>query len=128
MSKKKKRIDTSAERMPLTANPFDPLRGRTGDLPQAPDRVATPGNDTRAKPAPGYSVGRTRKGGWPVRTERRAAGKTVTVVENVSGDAAALLAALRKRCGAGGAVRDGAVEIQGDHSAAIAAYLDDTLS
>ena len=126
MSKKKKHIDTSSERVPLVDNPFDQLRGRTGELPPAPSNVATPGR-TVAKPAPRYSVGRTRKGGWPVRTERRAAGKTVTVVENVSGDAEALLAALRKRCGAGGAVRDGAVEIQGDHCAAIAAILDATI-
>ena len=53
-------------------------------------------------------------------------GKSVTVIRNVPlpPDERKLLAArLRKTCGAGGAVRDNAVEIQGDHREEIAALL-----
>lgn len=127
MSKHKKRIDTSAKRRPLTDNPFEGLRGRGEDPPRTPEDERPREAASRKRQATPFSVARTRKGGWPVRTERRTAGKTVTVVENVSGDAGALLAALRKRCGAGGAVREGAVELQGDHCVAIGAYLDATL-
>src|SRR4051812_24284893 len=45
-------------------------------------------------------------------------GKSVTVVTGVAHDAAALAALgkqLRTRCGAGGTVKDGVIEIQGDH-------------
>jgi translation initiation factor 1 len=51
-------------------------------------------------------------------------GKTVTVVRGLAaGDAARVAAELKKRCGAGGAVKDGAIEIQGDHRATVAAHL-----
>ena len=45
-------------------------------------------------------------------------GKTVTVIRGLPGRAGALhalVAELRRACGAGGTVRDGAIEIQGDH-------------
>ncbi|MCB1937976.1 MAG: translation initiation factor Sui1 [Rhodocyclaceae bacterium] len=45
-------------------------------------------------------------------------GKAVTVVRGVDADAAALLALgkrLRTACGSGGTVKDGVIEIQGDH-------------
>jgi translation initiation factor 1 len=45
-------------------------------------------------------------------------GKCVTVVSGLALDGAALAALgkqLRSRCGAGGTVRDGLIEIQGDH-------------
>lgn len=45
-------------------------------------------------------------------------GKCVTVVEQLALDAAALAQLgkqLRTQCGAGGTVRDGVIEIQGDH-------------
>ena len=45
-------------------------------------------------------------------------GKAVTVVRGLPLDAAALAALgkrLRSACGAGGAVKDGALEVQGDH-------------
>jgi translation initiation factor 1 len=48
------------------------------------------------------------------KTGRR--GKTVTVVRGLPGaDLAGVAADLKKACGAGGAVKDFAVEIQGDH-------------
>ncbi len=46
-------------------------------------------------------------------------GKTVTVVRGAAGDAAELGALgkqLRSACGSGGTVKDGVIEIQGDHA------------
>ena len=51
-------------------------------------------------------------------------GKTVTVVRGLpSGDHAAVAADLKKLCGAGGAIKEGAVEIQGDHREKVVARL-----
>jgi translation initiation factor 1 len=60
-----------------------------------------------------------------VRVEKSSAGrggKTVTVVTGIEGGPdlhAALAKKMKARCGAGGTVKDGAIEIQGDHAAAI---------
>ncbi len=69
-----------------------------------------------AKPA-AVRVGREVKG---------RAGKGVTTVTGLplpSNDLEALAAGLKKRCGSGGTVRDGVIEIQGDHRDAIVAQL-----
>jgi len=61
-----------------------------------------------------------------VRREKRAKGKVVTVVGNLDpegNDLAALAVQLKTRCGAGGTVKDGLIEIQGDHVAAVEAAL-----
>ena len=53
-------------------------------------------------------------------------GKTVTVVSGLRHDPAtleALLKRLKQQCGAGGALQDGAIEIQGDHRERVAAAL-----
>ncbi len=53
-----------------------------------------------------------------IRREKRAKGKLVTVVANLDpdgNDLTALAAQLKARCGAGGTVKDGLIEIQGDH-------------
>lgn len=119
----KKRVDVSGEVRPLTDNPLATLAERAAHLPSnrqtASDTTLSP---SRAERLP-YHVAKTRKGGLPVFVEKRAKGKTVTVIRNVSGDAEALLRKLKKRCGAGGVVRDGDVEVQGDHRAAVEDYL-----
>jgi translation initiation factor 1 len=57
----------------------------------------------------------------PVRVRRETAGrrgKAVTTVSNLPLDDAGLrelAAALKKRCGVGGAAKDGVIELQGDH-------------
>lgn len=76
-----------------------------------------------SKPAAPFRVARTRKGGYPISVERRAAGKTVTVVRNVSGDTEALLTMLKKRCAAGGKAFEDSVEVQGDHRDKVEAFL-----
>lgn len=58
---------------------------------------------------------------WRDRKRRR--GKTVTVIGGLQHDPAtlaALLRTLKQQCGAGGTIKDGELEIQGDHRERIA--------
>ena len=60
------------------------------------------------------------------RDRKKRGGKTVTVIAGLPGDVAALAAlaqTLKRLCGSGGTVKDGVVEIQGDHRERLAAYL-----
>lgn len=63
----------------------------------------------------------TRKSDGIVRVTRdrkQRGGKTVTVVSGVPGgepELAALAQQLKKLCGSGGTVKDGTIEVQGDH-------------
>ncbi len=50
-------------------------------------------------------------------------GKTVTVVRGLEGDLASVASELKRHCGSGGAVKGGAIEIQGDHREKIVARL-----
>jgi translation initiation factor 1 len=61
------------------------------------------------------------------RDSKRRAGKTVTVVGNLNHDPATLerlCKELKNKCGAGGTVKNGEIEIQGDHRDRVAAYLE----
>lgn len=58
--------------------------------------------------------------------DRRASGRVVTVVTGLPGrpsDVAELGKALKSACGAGGTVKDGVLELQGDHRPRVEAYL-----
>jgi translation initiation factor 1 len=84
--------------------------------------------------------GRPKRGAAPARTgpqlpddgvvrifrdKGRRGGKVVTVVRGLpAGDTPAVASDLKRLCGSGGAVKDGAVEIQGDHREKIAARLE----
>lgn len=60
------------------------------------------------------------------RESKGRGGKTVTVVSGVPGDDEALKllsGELKRRCGTGGTVKDGAIEIQGDHCDLLVAEL-----
>ena len=75
----------------------------------------------RAPPA-GRRAGAVRVG----RETKGRAGKGVTTVTGLplsASDLAALAAGLKKRCGSGGTVREGVIEIQGDHRDTIVAEL-----
>jgi len=71
----------------------------------------------------------TVAGDGVVRVSRQSkgrGGKTVTVIKGLALDGAALAALakqLRTACGAGGTVKDGVVEVQGDHCETILAAL-----
>ncbi|HEX6361894.1 MAG TPA: translation initiation factor Sui1 [Albitalea sp.] len=70
-----------------------------------------------------------RRGDGIVRVSRETqgrGGKAVTVVRGVDADAAALAALgkrLRTACGSGGTVKDGVIEVQGDHCERVVALL-----
>ena len=81
--------------------------GRVRDTPVAPP--AAPSGDGIVR------VSRTKAG---------RGGKTVTLVTGLpTGDLDAAAKALRRLCGSGGTVKDGAVEVQGDHRRRIADHL-----
>jgi translation initiation factor 1 len=59
------------------------------------------------------------------RTKAGRKGKTVTLVDGLpEADLGAVATELKKLCGSGGAVKDGVVEIQGDHRDRIVARLE----
>ncbi len=61
-----------------------------------------------------------------VRVEKRAKGKRVTVVRGLDQDAhqlEELAAHLKAKCGSGGTVKEGAIEVQGEHLEAVEAAL-----
>lgn len=58
------------------------------------------------------------------RTKAGRRGKTVTLVTGLPpGELAGVAAELKRLCGAGGAVKEGAVELQGDHRERVAERL-----
>ena len=71
----------------------------------------------------------TSQGDGIVRLRRESkgrGGKTVTIIEGLSGDREALKAKtrqLKQHCGVGGALKEQCIEIQGDHRERIAALL-----
>jgi translation initiation factor 1 len=69
-----------------------------------------------SKPSPGIRL----------RLDRRASGRVVTVVSGLPGsrgDVAELARRLKAACGAGGTVKDGVLELQGDHRERVEAAL-----
>jgi translation initiation factor 1 len=61
-----------------------------------------------------------------MRDRKKRGGKTVTVIDGVVGSEAelnTLAQQLKKLCGSGGSVKDGNIEIQGDHCEKVMAKL-----
>ncbi|HLF01864.1 MAG TPA: translation initiation factor [Anaerolineales bacterium] len=84
-----------------------------------PDPEPRPKSAVRQTPAKGQ-VARI----W--RDSKRRKGKTVTVVGGLHHNPETLeklCTELKKLCGAGGTVKEGEIEIQGDHRERVAAYL-----
>ena len=82
-----------------------------------------------ATPAPAPPAGGIRPApgkGIRVRLEKRPGGRDITTVLGLVGSTAqveALARDLRAACGAGGTVRDGVIELQGDQCDAVRAHL-----
>lgn len=82
--------------------------GRIADAPQA------------ARPSAGSADGIVRVS----RTTAGRKGKTVTLVTGLPpADLGDVAKELKRLCGSGGAVKDGVVEVQGDHRDKVAAHL-----
>lgn len=117
---KKTRIPTSGE--PITwANPFAALK--KVDLPVAQEvRPGVPAH-VAVPIAPKKTRGRVDI----IRQTAHRGGKTVTVVTGFTGISPAeketLAKEMQKACGAGGTVKEGRIEIQGDQREAIARIL-----
>ncbi|MFZ2957568.1 MAG: translation initiation factor [Candidatus Ozemobacteraceae bacterium] len=85
--------------------------------------------NTRTSSGVSVPGGKSGNGDGVIRLRREVkgrGGKTVTTISGVPGGEAALdelAKRLKKRCGTGGTVRDGVIEIQGDHRDAISAEL-----
>ena len=127
----KPRDDRSGDGDTLKDNPFGALAGLKGALPDTappPAAVKPVAEIVRPKADAPFHIQRTRKGGMPLSLEKRPGGKVATLIGNVQGDAEALLALLKKKCGAGGVVRENAVEIQGDHRSRIEVILREHLA
>jgi translation initiation factor 1 len=63
-----------------------------------------------------------------IRDRKHRGGKTVTVINGVMGseaELATLAQQLKKLCGSGGTVKDGVIEIQGDHCDKVQAKLSE---
>ena len=70
---------------------------------------------------------RTGRAGIRIRLDRRASDRVVTVVTGLPGPDAAVAALARElkaACGTGGTVKEGAIELQGDHRERVLALLD----
>jgi translation initiation factor 1 len=88
---------------------------------------STSGGRTPQKKKDVASAGSPRDGLVRVsRTNSGRKGKTVTLVTGLPlSDVKDLAKELKRHCGSGGAVKDGVVEIQGDHRQKIADHLED---
>ncbi len=92
---------------------------------------STDGGDARKRPdrTPEQARGPQLPNDGVVRVFREKGGrggKTVTVVRGLPGrDLDAVAKDLKRLCGTGGAVKDGAVELQGDHRDKAKARLED---
>ena len=102
--------------------------GTKYDQPPKCDRCGKQGTECLCSPSvncwipPASQVAR-------ISLEKRKKGKVVTVVRGLSNegnDLPALLSRLKSRCGAGGAIQEDCLEVQGDHVERISALLEES--
>ncbi|MET0554061.1 MAG: translation initiation factor [Vicinamibacteria bacterium] len=106
-------------RPPETRLVYSTEGGATG-----PDRDEP--RKARGGPRPAPTAASAR-GGIRLTLDRRASDRVVTVVTGLPGspaEVAALAKELKTACGTGGTVKDGALELQGDHRPRVEAVLD----
>ena len=102
--------------------------GTPWDRPPSCERCGRPVSECSCPPPPPAAPERLDPARQTarLRVERRPKGKVVTVVaglEPAGTDLADLATRLKGRCGTGGTVKDGRIELQGDHLAAAEATL-----
>ena len=76
--------------------------------------------------APGLSLPATQQTAFLQRASRGRGGKVVTLIKNLRlspDDQKSLAKHLKQTCGTGGTIKDGVIEIQGDHRESLAAAL-----
>ena len=94
-------------------------------------RVVWSGSDGDLRRARDPAVRARLEGGGRVKVRRETSGrrgKAVTTVSGVALDDAGLrelASRLKRRCGVGGSVKDGVIELQGDHRDAVMEVLRD---
>lgn len=120
MKKEKTRIPTDGESIAWTS-PFAVLK----NVKLPPTSDARPGADDADEGFPTHKKNRGRVD--IIRSTAHRGGKTVTVVTGFIGIGQAekeqLAKKMQKACGAGGTVKEGRIEIQGDQRKAIARIL-----
>ena len=118
--KEKKRIPTSGKPI-VWSSPFAALKNV--GLPLAPEVHTGGAPRDAAAIAPKKNRGRADI----IRQTAHRGGKTVTVITGFTGiglnEQETLAKELQKACGAGGTVKEGRIEIQGDHREAVARIL-----
>lgn len=111
MGKKSKRIDITGERQELGGNPFDALESAGLPDNEGPSSAAT-------KPASRVPSKKSRGRVDVVRQRSAGSGGWMTVAKNFVGisleEKNALKRSIQKRCGVGGTLKNGNIEIQGD--------------
>ena len=93
------------------------FEGTQWDVPPRCDRCGELEEDCQCPPPPKEYLA-PEKQTAKLAVEKRRKGKVVTVVRDLSSndnDLPELLAKLKNACGAGGALKDETLEIQGDH-------------
>jgi translation initiation factor 1 len=119
---RKDRVPTDGGANPLAQNPFAALS--TAGLPQG---AASP---SLAAQIPKNAPLNKNRGRVEVRRETAGrGGKTVTSVSGFTGiglpEKESLAKQMQRACGTGGTVKDGRIEIQGDHREKIASILSE---
>ena len=102
--------------------------GTPWDRPPSCERCGRPEAECECPPPPPEAPARRPPESQTarLRLEKRPKGKVVTRISHLDPDEAALAglaARLKARCGTGGTVKDGAIELQGDHLDAAEAEL-----
>jgi len=102
------------------------LEGTQFDIPPKCDRCGLLERDCKCPPLPSPAVP-PEKLTAHVSVEKRKKGKIATVIRGLAegGYLDLLLTTLKTACGAGGTVKEGEIEIQGDHSARVQQLLRD---
>ena len=102
------------------------FEGTEFDIPPTCDRCNRLESECECQPLPEPTVP-PEKQKARIAVEKRKRGKTMTVVRGLADDGQlpGLLTELKSKCGGGGTIRDGVIEIQGSHQQRIEEVLRD---